>query len=81
MTPTRLGSAWPGVDGSEGARGGRGAVEVQRPVGDRVKTDMRDGVYLTRLLRLSEAVEVTVPSIEAESLGIWSGRGRTRAGI
>lgn len=41
--------------------------KLQRPVGDRVKTDMRDAVHLARLLRLGEVVAVTVPSIEAES--------------
>ncbi len=41
--------------------------KLQRPVGDRVKTDARDAVHLARLLRLGEIVEVTVPSIEAES--------------
>lgn len=46
---------------------GRGAVEAATPVGDRVKTDARDAVHLARPLRLGEIVEVTVPSIEAES--------------
>ena len=41
--------------------------KLQRPVGDRVKTDARDAVHLARLLRLGEIVEVTVPSVEAES--------------
>ena len=41
--------------------------KLQRPVGDRVKTDTRDAVHLARLLRLGEIVEVTVPSVEAES--------------
>jgi len=41
--------------------------KLQRPVGDRVKTDARDAAHLARLLRLGEIVEVTVPSIEAES--------------
>lgn len=41
--------------------------KLQRPVGDRVKTDMRDAVHLARLLRLGEVVAVSVPSIEAES--------------
>ena len=41
--------------------------KLQRPVGDRVKTDMRDAVHLARLLRLGEIVEVTVPSVQAEA--------------
>lgn len=41
--------------------------KLQRPVGDRVKTDARDAVHLARLLRLGEVTSVTVPSIEAES--------------
>jgi transposase len=41
--------------------------KLQRPVGDRVKTDARDTVHLARLLRLGEIVEVTVPSVESES--------------
>lgn len=41
--------------------------KLQRPAGDRVKTDARDAMHLARLLRLGEIVEVTVPSVEAES--------------
>lgn len=41
--------------------------KLQRPVGDRVKTDARDAEHLARLLRLGEIVEVAVPSVEAES--------------
>lgn len=41
--------------------------KLQRPVGDRVKTDARDAVHLARLLRLGEIVEVTVPSVQAEA--------------
>jgi transposase len=43
--------------------------KLQRPSGDRVKTDARDARHLARL---GEIVEVTVPSIEQE--------GRARAG-
>jgi transposase len=36
--------------------------KLQRPAGDRVKTDARDAAHLARLLKLEEIVEVTVPS-------------------
>lgn len=41
--------------------------KLQRPAGDRVKTDTRDALHLARLLRLGEVVEVTVPSVEQEA--------------
>lgn len=41
--------------------------KLQRPVGDRVKTDIRDARHLARLLHLSEIVEVQIPSVEQES--------------
>ncbi len=41
--------------------------KLQRPCGDRVKTDARDAQHLCRLLRLDEITPVTVPSIEQES--------------
>jgi transposase len=40
---------------------------LQRPSGDRVKTDAKDAVHLARLLRLGEITPVAVPSIEQES--------------
>jgi transposase len=40
---------------------------LQRPCGDRVKTDKRDARHLARLLHLDEVVEVTVPSVEQEA--------------
>jgi len=36
--------------------------KLQRPAGDRVKTDARDAEHLARLLKLDEIVEVSVPS-------------------
>ena len=36
--------------------------KLQRPSGDRVKTDARDAVHLARLLRLDEFVAVSVPT-------------------
>jgi transposase len=41
--------------------------KLQRPAGDRVKTDSRDARHLARLLHLGEIVEVTVPSMEQEA--------------
>lgn len=41
--------------------------KLQRPSGDRVKTNARDAVHLARLLRLDEVTEVAVPSIDAEA--------------
>jgi transposase len=41
--------------------------KLQRPSGDRVKTDARDAVHLARLLRLDEVTSVSVPTIEQET--------------
>jgi transposase len=41
--------------------------KLQRPSGDRVKTDARDAEHLARLLKLDEIVEVTVPSLTQEA--------------
>jgi transposase len=41
--------------------------KLQRPTGDRVKTDVRDARHLARLLHLDEISEVTVPSVEQEA--------------
>lgn len=41
--------------------------KLQRPSGDRVKTDARDAEHLARLLRLGEVTAVRVPSLEQES--------------
>jgi transposase len=40
---------------------------LQRPSGDRVKTDARDARHLARLLHLGEIVEVSVPTAETEA--------------
>ena len=53
--------------------------KLQRPPGDRVKTDMRDARHLARLLHLGEIVAVTVPSVEQERRGIWFAPARTLA--
>jgi transposase len=41
--------------------------KLQRPSGDRVKTDARDALLLARLLRLGEIVPVAVPTVEQEA--------------
>jgi transposase len=48
--------------------------KLQRPTGERVKTDARDAAHLARLLKLDEIVEVTVPSPTQEAA-----RGLVRA--
>jgi transposase len=40
---------------------------LQRPSGDRVKTDVRDARHLARLLHLGEIVAVTVPTLGREA--------------
>jgi transposase len=41
--------------------------KLQRPAGERVKTDAKDAVHLARLLRIGEVTAVTVPSVAQES--------------
>jgi transposase len=41
--------------------------KIQRPSGDRVKTDARDAVHLARLLRLGELTPVAVPTVDQEA--------------
>jgi transposase len=41
--------------------------KLQRPAGDRVKTDARDAVHLARLLRLDEVTPVAIPSADQEA--------------
>ena len=41
--------------------------KLQRPSGDRVKTDARDAVHLARLLRLDEVTAVAVPTVAQEA--------------
>ena len=41
--------------------------KLQRPSGDRIKTDARDAVHLARLLRLDEVTPVVVPSVAQEA--------------
>jgi transposase len=41
--------------------------KLQRPSGDRVKTDAKDAVHLARLLRLDEITPVAVPTVAQEA--------------
>jgi transposase len=41
--------------------------KLQRPTGDRVKTDAKDALHLARLLRLGEIVAVRVPTASEEA--------------
>ncbi len=41
--------------------------KLQRPAGDRVKTDSRDALHLARLLRLDEVVPVRIPTPSEEA--------------
>ena len=41
--------------------------KLQRPSGDRVKTDAKDAIHLARLLRLDEFTPVSVPTVEQEA--------------
>jgi transposase len=41
--------------------------KLQRPSGDRVKTDAKDAIHLARLLRLDEVTAVVVPSVDQEA--------------
>jgi transposase len=53
--------------------------KLQRPSGDRVKTDTRDACHLARLLNLGQVVAVTIPSIGQEAARTWYARKRTAA--
>jgi transposase len=41
--------------------------KLQRPAGERVKTDAKDAVHLARLLRLDEITPVAIPSVDQEA--------------
>ena len=41
--------------------------KLQKPSGDRVKTDAKDAVHLARLLRLDEITSVAIPSVDQEA--------------
>ena len=41
--------------------------KLQKPAGDRVKTDAKDAVHLARLLRLDEVTAVAIPTVDQEA--------------
>jgi transposase len=41
--------------------------KLQKPAGDRVKTDAKDAVHLARLLRLDEITPVAIPTLDQEA--------------
>jgi len=41
--------------------------KLQRPAGDRVKTDAKDAIHLAKLLRLDEITSVSIPSVDQEA--------------
>ena len=41
--------------------------KLQKPAGDRVKTDAKDAVHLARLLRLDEMTAVSIPTVDQEA--------------
>ena len=41
--------------------------KLQKPSGERVKTDAKDATYLARLLRLDEITAVAIPSVDQEA--------------
>ena len=62
MRRVRPDSGWPGRSTTAGMECVVAAPsKLQRPAGDRVKTDARDAAHLARLLRLGEITAVTVP--------------------
>jgi transposase len=53
--------------------------KLQRPSGDRVKTDAEDAVHLARLLRLDEITPVAVPTVSGWDRHSRVGRGCQRS--
>ena len=50
--------------------------KLQRPAGDRVKTDARDAAHLARLLHLGQIVEVAMPERSSKKLPAIGARPR-----
>lgn len=55
--------------------------KLQRPAGDRVKTDARDALHLARLLRLDAVVAVRIRAWPRKPLVTWCVRARRRGRI
>lgn len=56
-------------------------TKLQRPVGDRVKTDARDAVHLARLLRLGRSLRWSSRASSPKRPGIWCAPARMPAAI
>ena len=41
--------------------------KLQKPAGDRVKTDAKDAIHLAKLLRIDEITSVSIPSVDQEA--------------
>lgn len=41
--------------------------KLQKPAGDRVKTDAKDAIHLAKLLRMDEITSVSIPSVDQEA--------------
>jgi transposase len=41
--------------------------KIQKPAGDRVKTDAKDAIHLAKLLRLDEITPVAIPTVDQET--------------
>lgn len=52
-------------------------TKLQRPAGDRVKTDAKDAMHLARLLRLDESAASASPRRPRRPPAMWSGPAKT----
>ena len=52
---------------------------LQKPAGQLVKTDARDGIHLARLLRLDQTTAVAIPSLDQEAAADLVRAGRNVA--
>src|SRR6478752_7695508 len=71
MRRVRPGSGWRGRSPRPGWNAWllvAAPSKLQRPAGDRVKTDARDAAHLARLRRLGEITAVRVPEREIEAV-------------
>src|SRR3954454_23075801 len=55
------------LGGGGGGGGGGAASKLQKPSGERVKTDAKHAVHLARLLRLDEVTPVAIPTLDQEA--------------
>ena len=67
MSPVRRGSGWPALAAAGVRCEVAASSKLQRPAGDRVKTDARDALHLAKLLRLDEVTPVRIPTAAEEA--------------